>query len=99
MEILPGCRAMKFLTEPEVAELLRCSTTKIKRLRLKGVLAYYPGRPVLIAEADLLAYLDELRRNTRPSPPPEEEKKVSVEDARRWVLNAKLRRSWRSRPR
>lgn len=90
---------MKFLTEPEVAELLRCSTTKIKRLRLKGALAYYPGRPVLIAESDLQAYLDELKRNTRPPPPPEEKKQANMEDARQWALKAKLKRSWRSSPR
>lgn len=50
-----------FLTEPEVAERLRCSTTKVKRLRLSGKLSYIPGRPVLIDEADLQSYIDEVK--------------------------------------
>ena len=49
-----------FLTEPEVAERLRCSTSKIKRLRFAGKLAYIPGRPVLVDEADLEMYLAEV---------------------------------------
>lgn len=52
------------LTEKEVAERLRCSTSKIKRLRLDGKLAYLPGRPVLIRETDLNTYIESaLRRN------------------------------------
>lgn len=85
---------MKFLTEPEAAEILRCSTSKIKRLRLGGVLPYYPGRPVLIDEADLQAYLDELKRNAPPPPPPpltpEEQAQETVRKAREWALKAKL---------
>lgn len=50
------------LTEAEVAERLRCSTSKVKRLRLSGKLAYLPGRPVLVDEADLAAYLDSVKR-------------------------------------
>lgn len=84
-----------FLTEPEVAERLRCSTSKMKRLRLSGRLAFIPGRPVLIAESDLAAYIEATRRrvqereaaaadadkaNTRGDP-----------DARRWALNAVLK--------
>lgn len=46
------------LTEKEVSERLRCSTSKIKRLRLDGKLAYLPGRPVLIREEDLNAYME-----------------------------------------
>ena len=49
---------MRLLTEIEVAETLRCSTSKVKRLRLAGKLAYLPGRPVLIREDDLNAYLE-----------------------------------------
>ncbi len=48
---------MNFLTEPEVAERLRCSTTKVKRLRLSGRLPFIKGRPVLIDEADLLSFI------------------------------------------
>lgn len=46
------------LTEAEVAERLGCSRTTVKRLRLSGRLTYLPGRPVLVDEADLAAYLD-----------------------------------------
>ena len=52
---------MPFLTEPETAARLRCSTSKIKRLRLSGALPYIPGRPVLIDETDLNAYLECLK--------------------------------------
>lgn len=51
-------------TEKEVADKLRCSTSKVKRLRLDGKLAYLPGRPVMIRESDLSAYIEgALRRN------------------------------------
>lgn len=90
---------MKFLTEPEAAEILRCSTSKIKRLRLGGVLPYYPGRPVLIAESDLQAYLDELKRNAPPPPPPpltpEEKAQAVIKDAREWALREKLKKQRR----
>jgi hypothetical protein len=49
------------LLEAEVAERLRCSTSKIKRLRLSGVLPYIPGRPVLITEDDLAAFIETLK--------------------------------------
>ena len=49
---------MKLLTESEVAERLRCSPYTVARLRKRGRLPYIPGRPVLIDEADLLAYLE-----------------------------------------
>jgi excisionase family DNA binding protein len=45
------------LTEPEVAEMLRCSREKIKRLRLGGKLTYIKGRPTLIRRQDVDAYL------------------------------------------
>jgi hypothetical protein len=45
----------KLLTEPEAAEILRCSPYTVARLRKAGKLPYIPGRPVLIDEADLLA--------------------------------------------
>jgi excisionase family DNA binding protein len=55
----------KMLTEMEVAEALRCSASKVKRLRLSGRLAYLPGRPVLVREEDLAAYLESVRRPAR----------------------------------
>ena len=48
----------KLLLESEVAAALRCSTDKVKRLRLSGKLPYVPGRPVMIREADVDAYLE-----------------------------------------
>ncbi|NKD45374.1 helix-turn-helix domain-containing protein [Haematospirillum jordaniae] len=49
------------LTETEVAKKLRCSRSKVKRLRLSGRLTYVPGRPVLVDEADLTDYLEKLK--------------------------------------
>lgn len=46
------------LKEIEVAERLRCSPSKVKRLRLSGKLAYLPGRPVLIRAEDLTAFME-----------------------------------------
>ncbi len=57
----------QFMTEPEVAKLLRCSTSKVKRLRLAGKLAYAAGRPVLISVADLKAYLDGIKVHALPA--------------------------------
>lgn len=48
----------KLLLQKEVAKRLGCSESKVARLRFQGKLAYIPGRPVLIGEADLKAYLD-----------------------------------------
>ena len=53
---------MKMLLETEVAEILRCSTSKVKRLRLDGKLPYLKGRPVLIRPEDLDAYLTSITR-------------------------------------
>lgn len=47
----------KYLLEYEAAELLRCSVSKIKRLRLSGQIGYQIGRPVLISEMDLETYI------------------------------------------
>ncbi len=46
------------LTESEVAERLRCSKEKVRRLRKSGKLTYIPGRPVLVDEADLNEYVE-----------------------------------------
>ncbi|MFD1982586.1 helix-turn-helix domain-containing protein [Mesorhizobium newzealandense] len=54
------------LTQEEVAERLRCSVSKVKRLRVTGALAYLPGRPVMIEEADLEEYLERLKRKAKP---------------------------------
>lgn len=59
----------KLLTDLEVAERLRCSGEKVRRLRYRGLLPYVPGRPVLTAEADLDAYLDSAKRRAVPAGP------------------------------
>ena len=52
----------KLLRESEVATLLRCATSKVKRLRLSGKLPYLGSRPVFILESDLIAYVDRERK-------------------------------------
>lgn len=54
------------MTETEVAEILRCSASKIKRLRMQGLLADRPGRPVLMSQTDVDEYLDRVRVPARP---------------------------------
>lgn len=82
----------RFLTEPEVAEILRCSRQKVQRLRLSGRLAYLPGRPVLIEQKDLDAFIAENSRLA--SSTGKREKKsdtsLSTEDARKWAMQAVL---------
>lgn len=85
-----------FLTEPEVAELLRCSTTKIKRLRFSGKLAYIPGRPVLIDKADLEIYLAEVKQERLTKEEQEELRRArrgitwGHPDPRIWAMHKKL---------
>lgn len=81
------------LTEPEVAEMLRCSTTKIKRLRLDGKLTYLPGRPVLIERQAVRDYLERVRVPAKHTAvdhnTPEGKAELDrrgVEDARAWAV-------------
>ncbi|WP_245295732.1 helix-turn-helix domain-containing protein [Rhizobium rhizosphaerae] len=74
------------LTEPEVAERLRCSTSKIKRLRAAGKLAYLPGRPVLIDERDLDAFISGQKRIGRELERPSNETAANTDEAREWAL-------------
>ncbi|MDG4903496.1 MULTISPECIES: helix-turn-helix domain-containing protein [unclassified Mesorhizobium] len=60
-------KPVDLLTQKEVAERLRCSEQKVKRLRKIGALAYIPGRPVLIDEADLGEYLSRIKRQSGPA--------------------------------
>jgi hypothetical protein len=81
----------KLLTEPEVAERLRCSTSKIKRIRQAGLLAYIPGRPLLIDEADLIDCINRLkttlkRPTAEAAPVPTRSHDEAVSDARAWAL-------------
>lgn len=75
------------LTEAEVAERLRCSTSKIKRLRLAGKLPYLPGRPVLITEDDLDAFISSHKRG-RTTKRSDEQR--LVDEAREWALRQTL---------
>jgi hypothetical protein len=61
-----GTATPAYLTQPETAELLRCSTSKVSQLRFSGKLAYIPGRPVLIEESDIRQYLDSYRCDAIP---------------------------------
>lgn len=77
----------RLLTEGEVAERLRCSTSKIKRLRLAGKLVYLPGRPVLVAEDDLDAFISSQKRSAKAE---RSDKQHLVDDARQWAINQTL---------
>ena len=94
---------MRLLLESEVATLLRCSREKVKRLRLSGKLKYAPGRPVLIDEADLKVYLDEIKclhpSSTEPitaasTPTGQKESEAA---AKAWALKTTLLRNRGSR--
>ncbi|MBE7196271.1 MAG: helix-turn-helix domain-containing protein [Parafilimonas terrae] len=57
------------MTEAEVAERLRCSVSKVRKLRYTGRLAFIPGRPVLITDGafrELLEVEEQRRPRTRP---------------------------------
>lgn len=61
-EQVPSTTPFKLLRESEVAEMLRCSVGKVKRLRLSGKLPYLGTRPVFIVESDVVAYVDRERK-------------------------------------
>lgn len=90
---------MKLLTESEAADLLRCSREKIKRLRLSGQIRYIPGRPILIDEEDLKAFIETQKvgsaaQGSRPSNGLDR----SPQAARKWaVLQVLLRQSHRKK--
>ncbi|MFI3905401.1 helix-turn-helix domain-containing protein [Ochrobactrum sp. S1502_03] len=92
----------KYYTEPEVAEILRCSPSKIKRLRFHGELTYVPGRPVLISEASLNEYLAAITIARKPQPQPHDKyaakTKADIEAARQWALNKVLLSKPRPKP-
>lgn len=90
-----------FLTEREVAEIFRVSTSSIKRLRLSGKLRYLPGRPLLIDRADLDAYIEGAKRGgpSKDAGQSLQAKAVSAtEAARSWALQAVLMRPQRRKP-
>lgn len=77
------------LTAAEAAARLRCSLDKVKRLRLSGKLPFIPGRPPMIEEADLHAYVEGEKR--RRLPPPTSEEIRAQEDA---MVRQRARRAW-----
>lgn len=79
-----------FLTEPEAAEILRCSTEKVKRLRLSGRLTYLRGRPVLIRQSDLDKFVDASLVNKVPTVVARPSQAQMNAEARQWALNAHL---------
>ena len=97
----------KFLTEEEVAGILRCSPSAVTEMRESRKLAYIAGAPVLIDEQDLLAYIENMKvpatpKMEKPAPPPPETgpnvvTPEDVERIRRQVLQAYLRRKERER--
>ena len=86
----------KLLFESEVADRLRCSTSKVKRLRLSGQLAFIPGRPPLIAEEDLEAFIDRMKRKRADKLRPAADTPEDPVAARLWVLRKKLTRRART---
>lgn len=84
----------RLLTEPEVAEILRCSCQKVKRLRLSGDLPYIPGRPNLILEEDLADYISRARTTSMEvSERAIEDRNDAAQrlkDAREWVVKSAL---------
>ncbi len=90
---------MKLLTETEAAEILNCSATTVKRLRLTGKLTYLEGRPVLIDEVDLQAFIDaENSRKAKKAQPADKSRRVTNEEARLWAQTAILFRRAPRRP-
>lgn len=98
----------RYFTEPEVAEILRCSTSKIKRLRFAGKLPYITGRPVLIAETDLGDFIETRKRVAaakaeKRNPQPvdadtPQARRQRNEDARAWALKTVLKPKRYRRP-
>jgi len=83
---------MKLITDQEAAEIFRCSTDKIKRLRLSGKLPYIPGRPVKINEADLLTFIEaSIKRSVSPEPATAPKQDDPTASARAWALQAMLK--------
>ncbi|UXS23129.1 helix-turn-helix domain-containing protein [Agrobacterium tumefaciens] len=86
----------RLMLENEVAELLRCSKQKVQRLRLAGKLPYIPGRPVVIAQADVEAYLERMKcrhpssdkKATATGTP--SGAKTDAQSARAWALKTTL---------
>jgi len=87
----------RLLLEAEAAEILRCSTSKVKRLRFAGKLAYIPGRPVLIDIEDLNCYIEGVKNRAIEKAAAEAGKKSPQRMAREGWLKYNARRGTLSR--
>ena len=90
----------KLLTEQEVAELLRCSRSKVKRWRLSGKLPYMKGRPIFILEADVKSLIEAERKRSVEQcrkKARESETAFQGEAAKEWAARQVLRRRLRQR--
>lgn len=87
---------LKILTQAEAAERLGCSPRAVARLRAAGKLAYIPGRPVRIDEADLVDYMEraaaeaEAKRKAKLPPEPGSPEARQAFEAR---MEARLRKA------
>lgn len=79
-----------YLTDSEVAQLLRCSVSKVRALRRNGILAYLKRRPPLIAVSDLKAYLESIKVHAKP---PEPERPPLDEETVR-LIRERARKAW-----
>lgn len=89
------------LTEQEVAQRLRSSVARVRKLRLTGQLAYIRGRPVLVDEADLARFIEARRAKAGAGParpgtpeyeiPVRDASLIAAERARRTLLLRRLR--------
>ena len=89
---------MNLLLESEVAQMLRCSTSKVKRLRLSGKLPFIPGRPVLIKQDDVDEYITAALKKVAPTVPERPSKAKMHADARQWALGELLLKRDRRSP-
>lgn len=96
---------MKLLLEWEAAELIGRPISHVTKLRLTGRLAYIPGRPVKIDEADVLEFIAERERQReeraefeRTRKERERAYKFSPEGARKWAMLQILTRPVRRKP-
>lgn len=79
------------LTDQQVADRHGWKAGKVRRLRLSGKIPFFPGRPPLIEEVDLDAYLAAVDRHREPPPPPTPEEQREIE---RREIGQLLRRKW-----
>ena len=84
----------RLLLQSEVAEILRCGDSTVKRLRITGKLAYIPGRPVKIRESELLAFIEATTVRAKPTVTTSAQKapdRAAIEaQAREWALKTVL---------